>query len=959
MTNLKSFLNIANLTFMTLVILTLTILVSACRSPGEQAIDLQGTWNFRTDPHDVGESEKWFLQELSGEVELPGSMASNGLGNEITLETQWTGDVKAAVWHRDPNYAPFADPENIRFPFGLQPVKKYLGAAWYQRKISIPGEWTDKRILLFLERPHWQTTVWVNGTRIGSANSLATPHRYDLTAIAEDPGSHTITIRIDNRLDKVDVGHNSHSVTDHTQTNWNGIAGKICLKAEKKISIDELQIFPDVEVRSLRVRATIQNGSGREENGQLVLSAGSNNAERNHAPDKIKKDIRLAPGTNELEMDYPMGEDALLWDEFQPNLYTFQAIFRFEGGEVSRSEVFGLRKVRREGNHLTMNGRRLFLRGTLECAIFPLSGYPSTRVADWQRIFRIIGEHGLNHVRFHSWCPPEAAFIAADQAGIYLQVECSSWANQTTTLGDGKPIDDYILEESRRIVREYGNHPSFCLMAYGNEPGGPNHESFLSDFVKSWKERDNRRIYTSAAGWPAIPENDYHNIPDPRIQRWGEGLNSIINAEPPKTGYDWTGRLPGDGIPVVSHEIGQWCVYPNFNEMEKYTGVLKARNFEIFRESLHASQMGHLADRFLMASGKLQALCYKADIEAALRTPGLSGFQLLDLHDFPGQGTALVGILDPFWDEKGYISPEEYSRFCNEVVPLVRLDKMIYTQGEEMTARVEAANFSAGTMASVNPVWNITGENGRMLANGTLGARDIPVGNGINLGIIRYRFPQTGHPEKITLEVKLSNYANSWDLWIYPPNKNIIEDPVITVVEKLDEKTRQALERGESILLSLGKGRVKEGQGGETGLGFSSIFWNTVWTRGQKPHTLGILCDPGHPALEGFPTEYHSNWQWWDAMSHAGAIRLDDFPATLKPIVRIIDDWVTNRRLALLFEARVENGRILVSGTDLINGLENRPEARQLLSSLSAYMQSEKFNPRVKLDFKQLAEICK
>ena len=110
-------------------------------------------------------------------------------------------------------------------------------------------------------------------------------------------------------------------------------------------------------------------------------------------------------------------------------------------------------------------------------------------------------------------------------------------------------------------------------------------------------------------------------------------------------------------MPAVVHEMGQWCVYPNFDEVRKYTGPLKPKNFDIFHDSLAEHGMLDQWRDFLRASGKLQALCYKEEIEAALRTPGIGGFELLDLHDFPGQGTALVGVLDPFWESKGYITP--------------------------------------------------------------------------------------------------------------------------------------------------------------------------------------------------------------------------------------------------------------------------------------------------------------
>ena len=147
------------------------------------------------------------------------------------------------------------------------------------------------------------------------------------------------------------------------------------------------------------------------------------------------------------------------------------------------------------------------------------------------------------------------------------------------------------------------------------------------------------------------------------------------------------------------------------------------------------------------------------------------------------------------------------------------------------------------------------------------------------------------------------------------------------------------------MLLTVKKGSIRRGKGGEVAVGFSSIFWNTAWTNGQEPHTLGILCNPKHPALAAFPTEYHSNWQWWDAMHHSNAISLEDLENKPEPIVRIIDDWVTNRDLALIFEAKVGRGKLLVAGVDLQSELESRPEARQLLYSLKSYMSSDRFSP--------------
>lgn len=907
-------------------------------------IDLSGKWLFQVDSLDVGISEKWFEKELPEEVNLPGSMQENEKGNDVSINTKWTGQVVDQSWYDDDKYAKFRKTGNIKIPFWLQPEKHYIGAAWYQKEIDIPENWNDKQIELFLERCHWETIVWIDNKKVGKKNSLATAHVYDLTNYLQTGKNH-ITIRVDNRIKEVDPGQNSHSISDHTQTNWNGIVGRIVLTAKSPVNFEKVKLYPDIAGKKVIVKLNLKNLSGKKQLCKFSLWAEN----KNHKPNKLVKEISLSEN-KEIIIEYPMGENPLLWDEFNTNVYTMNLKIESPAGVFNKKIDFGMREFKVKDTRFVINNRPVFLRGTLECAIFPITGYSATDVDEWTRIYRVIKDHGLNHMRFHSWCPPEAAFIAADKVGIYLQVECSSWANQGSSLGDGKPIDEWIYKEAGQILDDYGNHPSFCMMAYGNEPGGQNQGNYLSAFVRHWKEKDSRRVYTGGAGWPAVDENDFYNNHAPRIQGWGQGLNSIINRKAPQTQFDYRDIIEKSSIPYISHEIGQWCVYPNFKEIEKYTGVLKAKNFEIFQETLEGNHMGNLAEDFLLASGKLQTLCYKTDIEAALRTPGFAGFQLLDLHDFPGQGTALVGVLDPFWEEKGYVSPEEYAHFCNQTVPLARFEKRVFLNNEKIKIDIEVAHFGEYALKDVVPIWKISNKKGNPVFDGKFKKTDIPIDNEIKLGEIKVDAENLTAPQKLVLTVEVSGFSNSWDFWVYPSNHQPIDKSGILITSVLDDKAASVLDKGGRVLLSLKKGSLKADKGGTIKVGFSSIFWNTAWTRKQAPHTLGILCNPVHPALSEFPTEFHSNWQWWDAMSHSNAIILDEFSPELKPIVRIIDDWFENRRLALIFEANVGNGKLIVSGVDLWENMENRPEARQLLYSIKNYMVSDEFNPKVELE---------
>ncbi len=913
-------------------------------------LSLDGQWRFELDRKGVGIEQRWFTRKLPGQVRLPGTLTGQGIGDEISLRTPWTGTIVDKSFFTAPEYEKYRQPGHIKVPFWLQPDRYYAGAAWYQRDIDVPEEWRGKRVGLFLERAHWETRVWVDGKSYGSNAALATPHEYELS-VSLLPGRHVLTVRVDNRM-IVDVGENSHSVSDHTQGNWNGIVGRIQLEATPPVWIDDLQVFASTTNKPVVLKGRIGNATGQPGRGEILI--GTRRVEAgNEAPSLSHASVSWAPGGGEFETQLP-GE-LETWDEFNPVLYEVTATLL----DSSRSVRFGRREVVTQGTQFLLNGRKLFIRGTLECAIFPATGHPPVDVDSWKRIIRIAKAHGLNNIRFHSWCPPEAAFIAADELGFYYHVECSSWANQSTTLGDGKPVDKWIYEEADRILRAYGNHPSFLLMLYGNEPGGKHHQEFLSKWVKHYREKDPRRLYSSAAGWPQLPENQFHVSPDPRVQAWGAGLKSRINSNPPETQTDYRDYISQRSVPVISHEIGQWCVYPNFDEIVKYTGYLKPKNFEIFHDRLGEHGLAGQAHDFLLASGKLQTICYKEDIESALRTPGMGGFQLLDLHDFPGQGTALVGVLDPFWDSKGYVTPEEYSRFCNSTVPLARLPKRVFTSDETLEAAIEVSHFGPRPLRAAVAEWKVVDEAGTALAAGQLLPKDVPIDNAIPLGNISVPLLTLGAPGRFKLIVALDGtpFQNDWDFWVYPRGQADPRLEGVTLARELNAATLAVLEAGGKVFLIVRPDRVSpDPKLGKVELGFSSIFWNTAWTGRQAPHTLGIFCDPKHAALSGFPTDNHTNWQWWYLLSpgRSSAMILDQLPPGLKPIVQVIDDWFTARRLGLVFEARVGKGKLLVCSIDLETGLDKNLVARQLRSSLLGYMTSDRFDPQVELTAEQL-----
>jgi hypothetical protein len=400
--------------------------------------------------------------------------------------------------------------------------------------------------------------------------------------------------------------------------------------------------------------------------------------------------------------------------------------------------------------------------------------------------------------------------------------------------------------------------------------------------------------------------------------------------------------------------MGQWCVFPDFKEINKYIGPLKAKNFELFREDLGNNHMGDQAQDFLMASGKLQALCYKTEIEAALRTPGLAGFELLALNDYSGQGTALVGLLNVFWDEKGYITAKEFNRFCNQTVPLVRLPKFVYTNTDTLDVNVEVSHFGPQPIANAQSSWKITDEKGTVFANGTLKSKTIPIGNCFSLGKITKAFATITKAEKLNLEVTIDKFANDWDLWVYPATLPKADTTGILYCNELDAKAEDVLNKGGKVFL-LAAGKVENGK--DVKQYFTPVFWNTSWFKMTPPHTTGILVQKDSPAFNDFPTEYHSNYQWFELVDHQQVMNLENFPPDFRPLVQPIDTWFINRRLALLFEAKVGNGKIMVCSSNLRNDLDNHPAARQLLYSLTKYMQSDKFAPKYSVEIATIKEL--
>lgn len=407
--------------------------------------------------------------------------------------------------------------------------------------------------------------------------------------------------------------------------------------------------------------------------------------------------------------------------------------------------------------------------------------------------------------------------------------------------------------------------------------------------------------------------------------------------------------------PLIGHEIGQWTFYPNFDEIQKYTGVLAARNFDLVREDLARKHMLDLAPRFVEATGKHAVLLYKEEIEVLLRTAGHAGFSLLDLHDYPGLGTSLIGLLDPFWDSKGFVKPEIHRQYCGPTVPLLRMKKRTFTTDDTFTATVDIAHFGPRDIENAQPHWSLRDEQGREVASGSLTTTTVPTGRLTPLGAIETPLGKVPAPAKLTVTVSLAGteFSNQWDLWVYPSTARAAVPPDVVVAMDWDEAAKSALAEGRKVMLFPHLTKLAHALRG----GFLPVFWSPIWLPDQSPNTMGILCDPRHPALAQFPSESYSNWQWCDLIQNSRSIILDETPAAFRPVVQVIDNFERNHKLGVLFEARVGEGSLLVSAIDLPAIADKQPAAAQLLASLFSYAGSAAFHPTQELSAALLEKI--
>ena len=909
-------------------------------------IPLEGNWGLQLDTAGAGIAPDWLTKSCTDSLFLPGT---TDMGKKGTYNTDMT------------------------LTTSLSREYVFEGKALYTKQVDIPEEWDGTSVRLVMERTK-PTTIWIDGKEVGANNDISTAQQYDLSSYLF-PGTHTVAILVDNGKQAVPekVYGSSHAYSASTQTNWNGIIGDFYLESVPLCGIDDIQLYPDVAKKVVTARVTLRNPDKGVGKGILSFYAEAWNTDKQHKTPVQTIEVDWTKPEQEFEL--ALGDKALLWSEFTPALYRLSVSLKTDQSVDTEQATFGLRDFKTKGRQFTMNGKTTFLRGKHDACVFPLIAHTAMDVETWRHYFQVAKQYGINHYRFHSWCPPEACFEAADIEGIYLQPELPVWGNIDI---DDTELCDYLLKEGRNLHRAYSNHASFVMFGLGNEMSG---EEGLAMLIQTFKKEDNRHIYSSGSnnylGFKGKQaDEDYFTTcrvgreDDKQFNTHARASFSFadaydggyLNHTYPNSEMDFSSANALCDVPIISHETGQFQVYPNYEEIKKYTGVLKPRNFEIFKKRLEEAGMIDQAHDFMMASGKWSALLYRADIEMNLRTPEWGGFQLLDLQDYPGQGSAYVGILDAFMESKGLIAPEEWRHFCSEVVPLFCTEKFCWTNDEALTGEVEIANYSESDLNSKQLSWTLTDSKQQVLDKGVLPLQ-VKQGELAKVGTLKPAIASVRKAEKVTLALSIDGtpYRNDYSLWIYPAaDKEVAPSEDICVTDDLDAHLKYLTEGGK-VLWFPSKDKHKDQTVG--GL-FQTDYWNyrmfrTICEnldRPVSPGTLGILTDPGHPALADFPTEFHTNWQWFPIIKQSYPMILDRLSDDYRPIVQVIDNVERNHKLGLLFEFKVGNGKLLVCMSDL-KAVQDKPEARQFYRSILEYMESSAFAPSYSLSAKDLQDL--
>ena len=865
-------------------VLTAMVSVMAC------GLDLSGEWTVRG-------------KDLNGRLRLPGTLADAKLGRHMTEEDWRTTD-------------------DVPQQGALMREYQYLGTATYERKITLSAADCAHPAEVFLERVMWKDEVFFDGRSLGTRDSLATPHVRPIPAELMTPGEHTIAIAVDN-TNQYRFTRWAHSYGPAMQSVWHGVLGRMEIREANPLR--GVRIFAAAGERQFKVEVPedfVPSDATLSVEGLKIVGC-----DRGQSPwrkDRALVTVRLA-------------ETPESWSEFHPHLYYLSLTDPKTGFNVRHR--FGFRTVAREGRTLLVNGVKTFLRGNVANCNFALTGSPAMTKEGWLAILRPLrDEDGVNAIRFHTWTPPEAAFEAADELGLYLMPEADVWVDGNLApfpeavrphhVGYGHPIDGFVRYELNEITEAYGNSPSFLSLAIGNELGKTNWDE-AAKMVAAKKADDPRRLYFVCTAREITAADDItvtHKVPK---------LGMCREVFKPTSDWDYEYVYGKTELPTVAHEIGQWPVYPMWDFLGKFTGVLRPWNIAQHLKTAEKRNAVRFNRLYHEASAKTSRLIYKDEVESFLRTPSCAGVELLNVQDFTGQGEALVGWRDPFYDLKpGYAKLPAFNTIWNVTNYLARLAKYDWVEGETFAVQLEIRNLGERPIpAGTSFRYSVDGRETAValavaVAPGELGVvAEVKVALDDVFGLGRH---------------ELRFGTNRWNFWVFP-RETPASPPLGVTVTADPELARVKLAEGRTVVFT-GQGR----RGNRDT--FRSVYWTGSKTWDWVPPlacTLGTHVFKDHPALAGFPTEDWADWQWYHLVQGARLYEIEGVPDDFRPITLSVNDFHFSYFSSSLFEVKVGAGRLLVCGYPIE---ASAPAAKRLRASLFEYLESGRPAPMPTMD---------
>ena len=891
-------------------------LVAACAVAADSVKDLSGTWRV------TGEG-------ITGDVRLPGTLADAKLGRHMT----------AADWEKD---------TDRRSKGALTREWQYRGKAVYERSFDLAGVEAKHPLELVLERVMGYSEVAIDGTTIGSCDSLATEHVYPIPSELTGAGRHTIRLTLDNS-NRYNFSEWAHSYGPVMQSVWHGVVGEIALRRQSPLR--QARVFASWPANG-RLVVEVPEGFEAKEGCVELARAGETASVQQQVEVIAKRPSPYRTGFSLVELALDREPDP--WSEHHPNLYTLT--LRDAAADFTYSIRFGFRSIAAHDHAIWINGTKWFMRGNLDCCHFPLTGAPDTTKAWWREMLRKLrDEDGINTLRFHSWTPPQAAFDAADEMGMFCVVEAGIWQDRwmhSEQLGVGRPIDAFTQRELRAILEKRGNSPSFISLAIGNELGG-NDFAAMGGWMKDCKAFDPRRLYFASTAREISSGDDYattHRYPD---------VGMVRGRLFPGTDWDYEDVYGKADLPTVAHEIGQWPIYVDWaHELARYTGVLRPYNLEHYRDVAKQAGTERFWKRFSAVSAKLNRLMYKDEVESFMRTPSCAGLQLLSVQDFTGQYEAMVGWRDSFYDLKPSVQDfPPFRDIFNDLPHLARFEKYTWSVGETFKATLVLRNLTEQPLVKGTEFkYSILGQR----ASCPLAECSIRLPNAIAPGEVgvggEVSLPLT---EAMAGKKFVLNFGkNSWPFWVFGKTASVQQQGGRAVAARPPQihetssftDAAAALARGGRVLYTGKSAQCAKSH-------FKPVYWSTGHFKSANAElsSLGYAVQCDHPALRGFPTEDWADWQWYHlvegGMKHLVSGLSDDFG----PIVMPVGDLHYSTLMGSLFEVKVGKGRLMVCGLNLSD--ESRPEVRAMRASILDYMASDAFNPKTEIDMDWLTGV--